>query len=300
MHKALTILFLVFSLVIQANEVINLNGVKSKDISRLFDGDLTTSFNVNNVSEPLAFPYESYLILDSIKNITQFSYYTGNSSQTQGFTVRFLDLNRKQVGSYITTPTVGKYRQWTAINVDFKGVMFVVFESIDPAIQWDGINEVSIIGNNLSNAPSIYPTKYNFIPVDLGVYAHGVNILGDRINKVYNGDTILKKVAKAARFYWTGTDFDIYPQSYFGRLKDAPLNLGRYGFNHSGNLLNTFRRWDIKPMMTKSGGSIKNLPEAEASLNNSYLGSPQKKYIESGSNPEIDSSWVGLANQYQL
>lgn len=286
---------------VQANEIINLNGVKGKDISRLFDGNLNTNFNANNISEPLAFPYESYVILDSITNITEFKYYTGNSGQTQGFMVRFLDNNRKQIGGIITTPTVGKYRQWTTLNVNYPGVMFIVFQTTDMGVQWDGINEVSISGIKIGKSPSIYPVRYNFIPTDLGVYAHGVNIIGDRINKVYKGDTILTKVTKAVRFYWTGQDFDIYPQTYTGSLASSPLHLGRYGYNHSGNLLNTFKRWDIKPMMTKSGGSIKWLDSNTARNNNTYLGgtaAQSKKYIEPGANPELSQSWEGLASQY--
>jgi hypothetical protein len=295
-------IIIIFSCRVNGHEIINLNGVKGKDISRLFDGDLNTNYNANGISEQLAMPYESYVVLDSIKNITEFRYYVGNSSQTQGFMVRFLDVNRKQIGTFITTPSVGKYRQWTSLNVNFSGVMFIVFQTTDLGVQWDGINEFTYNGTSISKAPSIYPTKYNFVPVDLGVYAHGVNTIGDRINKVYNGDTIFRKVAKAVRFYWTGTDFDIYPQTYFGKLEDAPLHLGRYGNNHSGNLLNQFKRWDIKPMMTKSGGHIKYLSQSEAAQNFIYLGGSSaqtKKYIPIGSNPEIDTSWLGLANQYQ-
>jgi hypothetical protein len=301
MVKKLTIFVLILiSCRIYANEVINLNGVKGKDISRLFDGNLTTSFNVNGVGEPLAFPYESYLVLDSIQNVTQLKYYVANSSQTDGFMVRFLDHNRSQIGTYITTSSKGKYQTWTTLNVDYKGVMFIVFQTTDLLVQWDGITEVSFTGTSIGKSPSIYPQKYNFIPVDMGVYAHGVNILGDRINKVYQGDTVLRKVAKSARFYWVGTDFDVYPQTYFE--KNPPIYLGRYGFNHSGNLLNAFKRWDIKPMMTKSGGGIKWLSETEANQNGIYLGGTSaqvKKYITPGSNPENDTSWLDLANQYQ-
>jgi hypothetical protein len=301
MVKKLTIFVLILiSCRIYANEVINLNGVKGKDISRLFDGNLSTSFNVNGVGEPLAFPYESYLVLDSIQNVTQLRYYVANSSQTDGFMVRFLDHNRSQIGTYITTSSKGKYQTWTTLNVDYKGVMFIVFQTTDLLVQWDGITEVSFTGTSIGKSPSIYPQKYNFIPVDMGVYAHGVNILGDRINKVYQGDTVLRKVAKSARFYWVGTDFDVYPQTYFE--KNPPIYLGRYGFNHSGNLLNAFKRWDIKPMMTKSGGGIKWLSQAEANQNGIYLGGTSaqvKKYIQPGANPETDSAWSDLANQYQ-
>jgi hypothetical protein len=301
MVKKLTIfVFILLSCRIYANEVINLNGVKGKDISRLFDGNLSTSFNVNGVGEPLAFPYESYLVLDSIQNVTQLRYYVANSSQTDGFMVRFLDHNRSQIGTYITTSSKGKYQTWTTLNVDYKGVMFIVFQTTDLLVQWDGITEVSFTGTSIGKSPSIYPQKYNFIPLDMGVYAHGVNILGDRINKVYQGDTVLRKVAKSARFYWVGTDFDVYPQTYFE--KNPPIYLGRYGFNHSGNLLNAFKRWDIKPMMTKSGGGIKWLSETEANQNGIYLGGTSaqvKKYIQPGANPETDSAWSDLANQYQ-
>ena len=283
------------------HEIINLNGVKGKDISRLFDGNLTTSFNANQVGEPLAFPYESYVILDSITNITEFKYYVGNAGGTSGFMVRFLDKDRKQIGGILTTPTAGKYQSWTRFTVNYPGVMFIVFQTTDLMVQWDGINECTFSGITIGKSPSIYPQKYNFIPVDLGVYAHGVNQLGGHINKTYLGDTVLRKVAKAVRFYWVGTDFDIYPQTYTGSLAESPLNLGRYGYNHSGNLLNTFKRWDIKPMMTKSGGSIKWLSETEANQNGIYLGGTSaqvKKYIEPNSNPELAQTWEGLASQY--
>jgi hypothetical protein len=302
MRITLTILSLFISLLSISQEVINMNGIRSKDASRLFDKNLTTSINVNGVGEPLAFPYESWLILDSITNVTELKYYTGNSGQTQGFMVRFLDINRQQIGTYVTTPTVGKYQTWTTISAPRSGTRFVVIQTADPGVQWDGIMEMQVIGTGIAKAPSIYPTKYNYIPADLGAYAHGVNILGDRINKVYQGDTVLKKVAKSVRFYWVGTDFDIYPQTYVGRLHESPLYLGRYGYNHSGNLLNAFKRWDIRPMMTKSGGGIKWLSQSEAAQNNIYLGgtaAQDKKYIEPGSNPETDSAWRGLAHQYK-
>jgi hypothetical protein len=296
----LTILLLIWSTAF-SNEIINLNGVKGKDISRLFDGNLSTSFNANQVGEPLAFPYESYVILDSITNITEFKYYTGNAGGTQGFMVRFLDNNRNQIGGILTTPTSGKYQSWTKIQTNYQGVMFIVFQTTDLAVQWDGINECTFSGINVAKSPSIYPVRYNFIPVDMGVYAHGINQLGGHINKTYLGDTVIRKVAKSVRFYWVGQDFDIYPQTFTGKLEESPLNLGRYGYNHSGNLLNSFKRWGIKPMMTKSGGSIKWLSQSEAAQNNIYLGGTQaqvKKYIPPGANPEMDSTWKGLSSQY--
>jgi hypothetical protein len=295
----LTIIGLLMYLMSISQEIINLNGVRGKDISRLFDGNLETNYNANSINEPLALPYESYVVLDSITNVSQFSYYTGNSSQTQGFMVRFLDKNRVQIGGYLTTPTVGKYRQWTNIQTNYMGVRFIVFQTTDPMVQWDGINEVKLSGTAISKAPSIYPTRYNFIPTDPGIFAHGINIIGDRINKTWGGDTVLLKVAKSVRFYWAGYDFDIYPQTYYGSLASSPLFLGRYGYNHSGNLLNTFKRWGIQPMMTKSGGSIKYLDSNTAKNNTAWLGNIDAKYIEPGANPETDSAWAGLSNQYQ-
>jgi hypothetical protein len=283
--------------------VIDLNGVKTKTILRLFDGDLTTNFNANNVSETIAFPYESYLILDSITNITDLKYFVANSSQTQGFMVRFLDQNRQQVGTYLNTASVGKYNTWTTLPATRSGVRFIVFQSVDPGIQFDGIMEVQIYGTGIAKAPSIYPAKASYQAPDLGIYAHGINTLGDRINKKdLLGDTLLPKVAKSIRFYWVGTDFDLYPQSYYANLEDAPLNIGRYGYNHSGNLLNTLTRWGLKPMMNKSGGSIKWLDSNTAKKNNSYLGSTpaqDKKYIPPGADPNSAAAWAGLAQQYK-
>jgi hypothetical protein len=303
-HNILTLILVAWSMQSIGQirgHVINLNGQRHKDLARIFDGNLETNFNANNVDEPLAFPYESYLVLDSISNLTSLDYYTGNSSQTQGFTVRFLDLNRKEVGSYVTTPTVGKYRSWTRVAIPRGGVRLVQFTALDRGVQWDGINEIRIYGIGIALAPSIYPVKSNYSPIELGQYAHGVNILGDRINKVYGPDTVLLKVARAARFYWVGSDFDYYPQTYQLPLGDGPLWLGRYGSNHSGNLLSTFKRWGIRPMMTKSGGSIKYMDPATASNNGKYLGTSSaqvKKYLEPGADPEAATSWRGLAEQY--
>lgn len=283
-------------------EVINLNGSSQKDISRLLDGGLATTMNVNGINETLLLPYESYLVLDSISNITELKYYTANSAQSEGYTIRFLDQKTQQLGASVNTSTVGKYQTWTTIPVVREGVRFVHFSATKASIFFEGISEVQIFGKGTKKAHSIYPSPYNYKPVDLGLYAHGVNTIGDRIWKVYKGDTVISKVAKSVRFYWSGFEFDHYPETYEKPLKEAPLFLGRFGYDHSGNLLNSLNRWGIKPMMAKTGPSIKGMKKADAMENNKWLGgaaSRTAKYIEPGANADTDTAWAGLAQQYK-
>jgi hypothetical protein len=283
-------------------DVFNLNGIRGKDLSVLFDGKLDQNYNVGNSNEPLAIPFESWLVLDSIYNLTEFKYYVGPSVPTEGFTIRFFDVNRKEVGSYITTSTIYRYYRWNTVPIPRNGVRFIQFQVFDMQVNWDGINEFQFYGQAIAKAPTIMPAKYNYKPVDLGVYAHGVNTLGDRINKVITpGDTALKKVAKAVRWYWHNSEFDYYPETYWGRLEDSRTFLGRFGYNHSGNLLNTFKRWDIKPMMAAMGGSIKWIADTNiAKKNDTWLGyaMEERKYTEKTANPENDTAWKPLAKRY--
>ena len=283
-------------------DVINLNGSSQKDLSRLFDGDLSTTINKNGVNEAQAIPYESYLVLDSISNITELRYFTGNSSQTPGFTVRFLDNRFQQIGEFVNTSTVGKYQTWTTIPAVRTGVRYIQFSSVNLSIFWEGIFEVQVIGTGISRAPSIYPARFNYVPQDRGAFAHGVNTIGSHIWKEWQGDTVIQKVAKSVRFYWSGFEFDYYPDTYTKPLKESPIYLGRFGFNHSGNLLNSLRRWGLQPMMAKTGPSIKGMSIADASQNNKWLGgalTTTPKYIDPGANPNTDSAWAGLANNYR-
>lgn len=283
-------------------QVINLNGSAQKDLARLFDGDINSFMNVNGISEPLLLPYESYLVLDSISDITMVRYYTANSSQTDGYMIRFLDRERKPLGDAVSTSTVGKYQRWTEVPVNRQGVRFIQFSSAKASIFFEGISELQLVGKGIQKAPSVYPVRYQYKPVDEGLYAHGINTIGDRIWKVYRGDTILPKVARSVRFYWAGFEFDYYPDTYEKPLKQAPLYLGRFGANHSGNLLNTLTRWGIRPMMAKTGSSIKGMNKADAMQNHKWLGgvpSRTAKYIEPGANADIDTAWAGLARQYK-
>ena len=284
-------------------DVINLNGSSQKDLSRLFDGDLGTTINKNGVNEPQAIPYESYLVLDSISNISEIRYFTGNSSQTPGFTVRFLDSRFQQIGGFLNTSTVGKYQVWTTLPAIRTGVRYIQFSAVNSSIFFEGIGEVQVIGTGISRAPSIYPARFNYVPQDRGSFAHGINTLGDRIWKVITpGDTAIQRIARSVRYYWAGFEFDYYPDTYTKPLKEGPIYLGRFGFNHSGNLLNSLNRWSMQPMMAKTGGSIKGMSEADANQNNKFIsGVPvvPAKYIEPGSNPDTDTAWSGLANNYR-
>jgi PKD domain len=292
-----------YQLPVAQSMLINLNGVKGKDAWRIFDNNLSTKIDANSVDESkLALPYSSYVILDSVYDLNQVSYFVQNSDQTNGPTLRFLNENRQYVGDSLQLSTKGKYLTWTSFNKAYPGIRFIEVTAYTRGQLGDGVMEVRVTAWGKNPAASIYPVTAIGTVNDLGVYAHGVNILGDRINtRTESGDSILPKVAKAARFYWEGTTFDIYPQTYINALEAGPVNLGRYGFNHSGNLLDRFKQWDIRAMMTKTGGSIKYLGSDTASWNNTWLGGTHaqlKKYIEPGANPELAASWKGLAEQY--
>ena len=283
--------------------VFNLNGVKGKDLYRCFDDNLDTKIdNTGGVNDSyMSLPFSSFIALDSISDVNAIRYYVSNNTGGR-LIVRFYDASRRAIGRSVSLTTAGYYNQWASIPANYKGVRLIEINGYTYSDITDAITEIQILGKGQAKAPAIYPAPVTEKLPDPGIYAHGVNIIGDRIyRKDQNGDTILNKLARSVRIYWEGQTFDHFPATSNNRLIHSPLWLGRYGEDHARNLLLAMKKWDIRPMMTKSGGSIKWLNSAEASNNNKWLGytSAQNKiYIEPGANPEMDSSWKPLAEQY--
>jgi hypothetical protein len=288
---------------IRPDMVFNLNGVKGKDAWRCFDNDLDTKIdNTTGINDGfMSLPFSSFVVLDSISDISSVKYYVSNNTGGR-LILRFYDAARRPAGRSISLTTAGYYNKWITLPADIRSVRLVEVNGYTYSDITDGILEIQINGKGISKANSIYPPPSNEKHPDPGIYAHGVNLLGDRIyRKDQNGDTILNKVARSVRFYWEGQTFDYYPLTNNNRLINAPLWLGRYKEDHGRDLLLAMKKWDIKPMMTKTGGSIKWLNGSEGANNYTWLGNTSaqsKKYIEPGANPETDSAWKPLAEQY--
>ncbi|HLO81495.1 MAG TPA: hypothetical protein VK166_11070 [Chitinophagaceae bacterium] len=288
---------------IRPDMVFNLNGTKGKDLYRCFDNDLNTKIDFTNGSNDsfMSLPFSSFVALDSVSDINTVHYYVSNNTGGR-LIMRFYDAARRTVGKTVSLTTAGYYNQWISLPVNLRSVRLVEINGYNYSDITDAITEIQLLGKGTSKAPSILPDPVNEKFPDPGIYAHGVNIIGDRIYRIdQNGDSILHKLAKAIRFYWEGQTFDYYPLTNNNRLVNSPLWLGRYNEDHARNLLMAMKKWDIKPMMTKSGGSIKWLAGSDGSNNNTWLGNSSaqgKKYIEPGANPEMDTAWKPLAEQY--
>jgi hypothetical protein len=297
---------LLFPLLCQSQikvEVYNLNGFADKDVSRLFDGDLTTNYNVNNSNNFLAVPYESWVVLDSVYDLTSLKYFTSTGMTQTGFTITFHDKNMIQIGGPISTPVYGRYMSWNTVALNHKGVRFIKFYHNDLGINFEGIMETQFYGQPFEAATPITPIGTNYNPVDKGKYAHGVNILGDRFFKVVSpGDTSVRKVANSVRFYLLYADYEHYPESYYGPIDKQPIFLGRYKYNHPYSTFSLLKRWDMESMFPMAGGPIKSIKDTNiANDNYRWLGLdlPNVKYQEPGADPSSESSFSGVAMKHK-
>lgn len=228
----------------------------TKDIRKLFDGDVETGFNVDGISSSIAFPYRGFIILDSIYNLTQATWLS-TFSNGAGFSIFFYDQNRQQVGDSITGTVTGYYNVVNT-SITRNGVRFIEFRSYDQTLQLTGLGELRFTGTATAAATSLLPTPNNTAIADVGVKAIGVNEPGDRINKITQaGDTIMKFATRSFRTYPIRGDWDYSPDIYNGPMLQSPLWLGRYGTDHNKNYYDKVKRWGMDMTFSSGNGTIK-------------------------------------------
>lgn len=300
-----------YQIPISRGNVINRNAVSSKDAWRLFDGNLNTRIDNNSAADFRTggvYPYRSVVLLDSLYNITEVNYRIGTSNNSQ-MVMKFYNASNTVVGDSIILSITG-YLEWKNVAAARSGVRSIEILGYSTVAVSDGLMEVQVKGSATGAASFIYPTTAPTAATDNGVYANGINTIGDRLNTVTAaGDTIKLKMAKAVRWYWEGTIFDYYPDTYNNALTSPTIWLDRYGAAHGNNLINQLKRWDIKPMMAKSGGSIKWLTPAEiaaygttAEFNTKFIApeaTQSKKYITSTDPHEAVATYNGIAKQFR-
>jgi hypothetical protein len=283
--------------------VFNLNGLKEKNIWRCFDGNTDTQIDITGGANDwfMSLPFSSFIVLDSISDITGISYYVSNN-MGGNLKMSFYDVNKKRIGSHLILTAKGYYRDWVNVKTSRANVRFMEISATEQRDLTDGFMEIRLLGKGKSRAPSILPSASTAQRQDPGIDAHGVNILDDRLmHRDSTEKPILPMLAKWIRFIYEGVRFDYYPDTYRGRLVESPIWLGRFGPDHVSQRFRMLRQWNIKAMMSKSGGSIKGLAEADARKNEGWLGSAPgagKKYLEPGADAGADSGWIPLGEQY--
>lgn len=288
---------------VRRDNVFNLNAVAMKDAWRLFDGNLSTRLDASGDENDFrALPYSSFIALDSIYNLSTVRYRTGVPYGGNKLSLQFYDNSFNAIGDTVLINISG-INQWTSISSSRANIRYVQVRGWTNGDVNDNLMEVELIGTAVSAASSIIPSSTTITSVtDHGVFAQGINTWGERAYRVtVTGDTILPYLGKSARIIYSGSDFDIYNQTYVNRLINSPFNMGRFGNNHLANALNNLNRWGMTSVLSKSGGSIKWLDAINANNNNISLrtfGAQDKRYTELTANPVIDTSWNGLAEQF--
>lgn len=280
--------------------VFNTNGEESKNIIRLFDDNLSTKLdNDGNWAAHMYNPFSSFIVLNGTYTNLRIDYY--DFSGADNLYLRLYDNNKNLLGTH--TIDGGLWDHWRTVPglTNYTNVRFIEIFANTYFETSASIMEMRIYGDLISSQPSIYPTAVLATPNDEGKYAHGVNSLDYFMDHVdQNGTNIISKVSKSVRIYYEGPRFDYYPNTYTGSLVDAPLWLGRFGTDHLMYWFNRVKALDMKFHFSKTGGSIKWLDEATASLNTSFItgNAANNRYTEIGANPELESSWAGAAEQY--
>jgi predicted esterase/lysophospholipase L1-like esterase len=291
---------------VSQGNVFTMAGYNRVDGYRWFDGDPNTKFvKVDWTADWRAgdlYPNDIWVVLDSVYTLTSYDVYTNYESGLV-YSMFFYDASKNQIGDSIAFNSLAN--GWRSFPVSRSGVRFARLKTYSTFASNTGLRDVRLNGTTTSAAASIFPTPGSNAYTDPGVKAHGMNYLGDRFDKLdLQNDTVVTKITKSVRWYESGNDFDFYPDHYTGRLIDGPLYLGRYtngGANASEALSAKLRRRGLSPMFSKTGGTIKQATDTNT-INNNFIwqggATAQFKYTEPTANPEIDTAWNPLAEQY--
>ena len=286
--------------------VFTMAGYKQVSGYRWFDGDINTKFAIVDWTADWragdVYANDIWVVLDSVYNISTYDVYT-NFESGISYSLFFYDASKNQVGD--STSFNSESNGWRSFPLVRSGVRFARLKTYSTFASNTGLRDVRLNGVSTAPAASIFPTPGANNYVDPGQLAHGMNYLGDRFDKLdLQGDTIVTKITKSVRWYESGNDFDFYPNHYTGRLIDGPLYLGRYsggGTVAAEALSAKLRRRGLSPMFSKTGGTIKAASDTNT-INNNLIwqggATADFKYMEPGANPEIDTAWNPLAEQY--
>jgi len=291
---------------ISRSKIFDLNGVQYKSAWGLFDGDTLTRMNLNGIDmDAFVIPFSSFIVLDSNYTKLQVKYFDGGGSGTT-LTLNFYDANKTLVGT--KTLTTESYLTWiTDNNIDTTiSVRFVEVAASTISNFNSGIYELKLYGVAGSAAASIYSGTTITPIADLGKWAHGANVIDDKLETYQIGSPstkLLDKVAKSLRVNYETMRWDYIPDGYDGELAAQPLWLGRFGIDHiKTRVVDQVTAGRFKASLTwaASQGSIKHLNSTQGhdTLNNYvFFGSqPENKYMDAvGADSTDPNSWDGAA-----
>lgn len=285
------------SISITNDMLFDLNGRKNKSITGLFDGDVNTGINITVTNEDaFIIPYSSFVVLDNVYNNFVLEYYDFYGDGTS-LTVRLYDDTKTIQSTHIlTTEGFAVWKTASGIS-DSTNVRFVEITTTSGADIY-GIYELRLYGDVVSTASSIYPGTTIDTITDPGKYAHGVNILDDRLARLdASGSSILQRVAKAVRVAYEATKWDWYPDHYINPGTSS-FWLGRTGTGSMDTrIFDVAGPADIKVQFYRMGGSIQNVSESIASNNSGYIYQANTSFrMPSGSHKESASSWAWTAD----
>jgi PKD repeat protein len=284
--------------------IFDLNGRKGKSLKPMFDGTLTTSFDVSGINESqFVLPFRSFVVLPNTYTNLAFQYY--DSFGTGGnFALNFYDASKNLVGTY--TLTDSGFQLWRNLNTTNLNTLTNVRFMEMVVLNQTGLStlfEFKLFGDVITTAASIFSGASIIPRPDAGVKGHGINTLDDRINHydVSNSIRIIDRLAKTMRVGYEGPRFNLYPDAFVNPLSSAIFNLSRFGTDHlNTRVFNISRPNNIDVQLYHTGGSLKNLTVAQASLSNStFISQAQDyKHIEPAADPLIPATWDGLARIY--
>jgi hypothetical protein len=280
-------------------------GYQRVDGYRWFDGKSETKFANGWTADWRCgdlYPNDIWVVLDSVYDLTKYHVNTNYETDLR-YSLFFYGADKVQIGDSVYFNS--QFNGWRTFKLDRKAVRFVRLKTYQSFASNTGLRDVQFTGKMVGTAENIFPVAGAYLYRDAGVKAHGMNYLGDRFDKLdLQDDTIVTKITKSVRWYESGNDFDYYPDTYTGRLMDAPLYLGRYTNNGQYGyeaLSQKLRRRGLSPMFAKTGGTIKQATDINSISNNTgWIGwaSADKRYTEPTAQPESDTAWLPLAEQY--
>ncbi len=288
------------------DKIFDLNGVRNKSGWGVFDGDTLTRMDLDGIGyNTFIIPFSSFIVLDSSYTKIQLRYFDGGGNGTS-LTVNFYNSSKVLVGSKsLTTESFNVWKRDNDIDTTLS-VRFVEIAASNISDFNSGIFELQIFGVAGSVASSIYPGTTITPITDLGKWAHGANVIDDKLETYQIGSPatkLLDKVAKSLRVNYETMRWDYIPDGYDGALATQPLWLGRFGFDHiKTRVVDNVTNGRFKTSLTwaASQGSIKHLNSTDGHdtlKNYVFFGSQaENKYMDAvGADSTDPNSWDGAA-----